>query len=95
VASTEEPADMLPVKKRSFAFGLRSAFAYSSTSAESLTGPSETNSTLFLRLAPALEYHVKDHLVVGASFGLLQESIGREEGSGGRSETSWMPEELA
>lgn len=93
VAHTEEPAEVvLPVKRGAFALGLRSAFAYSSTSAESLTGPSETNSTLFLRLAPALEYHVKDNLVVGASFGLLQKSIGREEGSGGRSETSWMPE---
>ena len=30
--------------------------------------------------------------MIGASFGLMQKSVGREEGSGGRSETGWMPE---
>lgn len=87
------PAELvLPVAKKSLALGVRSAFAYSTTSADSLSGPQENNSTLFLRLAPAIEYHIKDRLVLGASFGLIQKSIGREAGSGGRSETGWMPE---
>lgn len=92
VSPPSEDEVALPVKKGALAVGLRTAFAYSTSSAESLSGPSENNSTLFFRLSPTVEYHVKDQLVIGASFGLLQKSIGREEGSGGRSETSWMPE---
>lgn len=87
-----EPELAIPTRKGAFALGLRTAFAYSTTTAESVSGPSESNTTLFLRLAPSLEYHLRDSLVIGASFGLMQKSIGREEGSGGRSETAWLPE---
>lgn len=91
-ASVPDSEIVLPTQKGAFALGVRTAFAYSTTSAESTSGPSETNTTLFFRLAPSIEYHIKDSLVIGASFGLMQKSVGREEGSGGRSETGWMPE---
>lgn len=83
----------LPYQRKQWSVGLRTAFSYTGTNAGSIDGgPSESNTTFFYRVTPMVQYHVIDKLALGLSFGLLGKSVGREEGSGSRTETNWWPE---
>lgn len=89
-----EPDTVLPYQKGIWMLGLRSAFSYTGALAQSLTGPSETTTTFFFRLAPTLQLHVIDKLALGVSFGLLGKSQSREEDRS-RSEIDWLTEVTA
>lgn len=89
-----EPDTVLPYQKGVWMLGLRSAFSYTGALAQSLTGPSETTTTFFFRLAPTLQLHVVDKLAIGVSFGLLGKSQSREEDRS-RSEIDWLTEVTA
>lgn len=83
----------LPVERKTWSVGFRTAFSYTGTNSGSIDGgPSESNTTFFYRLTPMVQYRIIDRLALGVSFGLLGKSIGREEGSGNRTETNWWPE---
>lgn len=85
---------MLPWQRGVWMLGLRSAFSYTGASATSVVGGSESSTTFFFRFTPTLQVHVIDRLALGASFGVLSRSSGRE-GGGGASELDWLTEVTA
>ncbi len=89
-----EPDTTLPWQRGVWMLGLRSAFSYTGALAQSITGPSESITTFFFRFTPTLQVHVIDKLALGASFGILGKSSGREE-ERGRSEIDWLSEVTA
>ena len=93
-AANIEPDTTLPWQRGVWMLGLRSAFSYTGALAQSVTGPSESLTTFFFRFTPTLQYHVIDKLALGASFGILGKSSGREE-ERGRSEIDWLTEVTA